>query len=89
MPDPDLDLDLDTAAQRIAYDFVSRPDAVRILIEMIETLKARNQALVAHIAESALRNDPGTVVIRIGHGDASTAMLAWRDEGHRIHRVVL
>lgn len=87
MPDyPD-----DILADPLSYEDLSRWEAINQLMGMVEKLRARNAALIEHIATSALRHgsDGAAVIVTIGGDAKGTSILAWRDHSGAVRSVAL
>lgn len=90
MSDPsDLPSDLDVPLEGLDWLDVSRGQAVQRLIRMVVDLRARNLALLDHVAGLTLRNSTGATVISVGTGPDALSILAWRDSADRIQTVAL
>lgn len=82
-----LPTDAETLADRISREHISRGDAIKLLVEMVNTLRTRNAALLRYIARWGGEFDGTATIIRIDDSAYPVSLLVWRGEGGELRSI--
>lgn len=90
MPPEDLPTSIHTPDEHLEREAMGRGEAMAHLVGMIETLRARNLALLQELARVTVPYDRScATVLRFGEGKGEMAVLAWYDADYHLRLVAL